>query len=178
MPADGGAARQLTNSPGEDAIPCWSQDGRWIYFYSLRTGRPEIYKIPSEGGEAMQVTRDGGQVAFESPDGKYLFFTSRAGASPVLRMPVAGGPGVQVIEEVTGRAFVTAASGIYYLDAKANTRQTTLYHYSYSTGQIRTLAVIPAVTGNGLTVSPDEQWAAYPMPVNLGSDLYMIEKFR
>ena len=178
MPADGGATRRLTDSPVEDAIPSWSQDGRWVYFHSYHTGRVEIFKVPANGGETILVTRNGGFAAFESPDGKSLYFIKSDGAAPVFRMPVAGGPEEHVIAEVTGRAFVTAASGVYFLDASASTRRTTLYHYRYATGEIRALAVIPAITGQGLTVSPDEEWAVFPIPVNLGSDLYMIEKFR
>jgi Tol biopolymer transport system component len=50
----------LTDDAGTDAIPSFSRDGAWIYFSSTRTGRPEIWKIPAEGGQLIQVTTNGG----------------------------------------------------------------------------------------------------------------------
>ena len=41
----------------------WSADGQWIYFGSTRTGRFEVWKMPSAGGPAVQVTRRGGLAA-------------------------------------------------------------------------------------------------------------------
>jgi Tol biopolymer transport system component len=60
------------HSPTNEVKPSWSHDGKWIYFSSSRTGAVEIWKIPAAGGEPIQVTRDGGYVAFESLDGKTL----------------------------------------------------------------------------------------------------------
>ena len=73
--ASGGAPRQITADPSEDVVPSWSRDGRWIYFESNRSGEGQVWKVPVEGEEpegaaAVQVTRQGGFVAFESPDGK------------------------------------------------------------------------------------------------------------
>ena len=67
--ADGGPPRRLTDDPAEDDNPRWSRDGRWIYFHSNRSGEDQIWKIPAEGGEAVQVTKQGGMggvIAFES----------------------------------------------------------------------------------------------------------------
>jgi Tol biopolymer transport system component len=49
----------------------WSRDGNWVYFVSARSGGSEVWKAPAGGGEAIQVTRNGGLEAFESPDGKF-----------------------------------------------------------------------------------------------------------
>src|SRR2546422_4241172 len=38
-------------------VPTWSRDGKWIYFSSNRTGSWQIWKVPSVGGSAIQVTR-------------------------------------------------------------------------------------------------------------------------
>src|SRR5262249_38633714 len=68
--ASGGKPRQLTNQPSSEAIPSWSHDGKWVYF-CLQTGQFQVWKVPAEGGKAVQVTRKGGLVAFESPDGRF-----------------------------------------------------------------------------------------------------------
>ena len=57
--------------------PSWSRDGKWVYFTSKRTGRYEVWKVSAEGGKAVPVTRNGGGAAFESPDGKSIYYTER-----------------------------------------------------------------------------------------------------
>src|SRR6185436_1801658 len=70
----GGEARLLTADDFENRCPSWSRDGKWIYFASRRTGRFEVWKTPAAGGSAVQVTRNGGHAALESPDGKYIYY--------------------------------------------------------------------------------------------------------
>ena len=66
----GGLPRRLTLEASLDAVPSWSGDGRWVYFGSNRAGGLQVWKVPADGGPAIQVTRNGGFAAFESPDGK------------------------------------------------------------------------------------------------------------
>ena len=54
----------------------WSQDGEWMYFGSRRSGRWEVWKVSVGGGEPIQVTQDGGQLAFESTDGRFMLYKS------------------------------------------------------------------------------------------------------
>src|SRR5262245_19732893 len=104
--AEGGQPRRLTTDPAEDIVPSWSNDGRWIYFTSNRfaeggsaegkigegrVGRLQIWKMPAEGGEAFQMTKQGGFEPVESPDGRWLYFTQDRGSSSIWRMPTAGG---------------------------------------------------------------------------------------
>ena len=59
--ADGGLPRRLTTGPP-------------IYFGSDATKRPNIWKLPVQGGPALQVTKRNGSAAFESPDGKFVYY--------------------------------------------------------------------------------------------------------
>ena len=52
--------KRITTESSEDVVPSWSNDGKWIYFASNRTGTLQIWKSPSSGGAARQVTRQGG----------------------------------------------------------------------------------------------------------------------
>jgi dipeptidyl aminopeptidase/acylaminoacyl peptidase len=58
VPSDGSApARQLTNGEARDGEPRWSPDGRWLAFTSSRAGgRPQLFLLPSNGGEAVKLT--------------------------------------------------------------------------------------------------------------------------
>jgi dipeptidyl aminopeptidase/acylaminoacyl peptidase len=78
VPSAGGDARQLTQSD-RDERPRWSPDGKAIFFLSSRDGTPEIFSIPSEGGEPTKITflSTGADDEIVSPDGKWIAFESR-----------------------------------------------------------------------------------------------------
>jgi dipeptidyl aminopeptidase/acylaminoacyl peptidase len=46
----------LTRGSSSDYLPRWSPDGRWIYFLSNRSEKTQVWKIPTFGGEAEEVT--------------------------------------------------------------------------------------------------------------------------
>ena len=71
--------RRLASSPGIDTEPVFSPDGQFIYFTSDRGGSPQIYRMPSMGGDAQRVTFDGTYNVSPriSPDGKSLAYIAR-----------------------------------------------------------------------------------------------------
>jgi Tol biopolymer transport system component/aminoglycoside phosphotransferase (APT) family kinase protein len=78
VPLDAPAARRawLTTDSAEDAAR-YSPDGGWIAFQSNRTGRLEVYLRRVTGGEAIQVSTDGGGSPRFRPDGRGLYFIGR-----------------------------------------------------------------------------------------------------
>jgi Tol biopolymer transport system component len=58
--ANGGSFHRLTSQGSDSVNASWSHDGKWIYFASNRTGQWQIWKMPSQGEDAMQLTRQGG----------------------------------------------------------------------------------------------------------------------
>jgi dipeptidyl aminopeptidase/acylaminoacyl peptidase len=52
----GAQPRRLTSDPENDNAPQWSSDSRYIYFLSSRRGSTQVWRLPSAGGEAEQVT--------------------------------------------------------------------------------------------------------------------------
>ncbi|NNF06245.1 MAG: S9 family peptidase [Candidatus Eisenbacteria bacterium] len=74
VPTDGGDARQFTSS-GKDAGGVWSEDGSEIAFIRSVEGVPQIFVMPTGGGEARALTKfpEGSIAEFKwSPDGKHL----------------------------------------------------------------------------------------------------------
>lgn len=130
----GGAPRRLTSGV-ESVIPSWSRDGRWIYFESRRSGQWRVWKTPADGGEPVQVTHSQGGAAFESADGKSLYFFSED-TKGLYRMPVSGGEEKKVAPVVNWwGAFSTTGKGVYFFsDAQ------TLQLLDEKTGVIRTVA--------------------------------------
>jgi dipeptidyl aminopeptidase/acylaminoacyl peptidase len=192
--ADGGAPRRLTNSPDNNVIPSWSHDGRWIYFASDRSGRYEVWKVSRDGGEAIQVTRAGGHVAFESPDGKYLYYTKfnpRRSAEPLFRMPAGGGEEVQVVPGVASwELFGVTSKGVYFAPPQPGAG--TIQFLDATSGKVSTLATLGMpVTGGGmfqatldkpvaggLAVSPDDAYVVWSQLDRSTSNLMLVEGFR
>lgn len=75
---DGSGARALTTSDASDSSPAFSADGRTLAFISTRSGEPQVWFLPWDGGEARKVTSwPGGVGSFLlSPDGGKLAFTA------------------------------------------------------------------------------------------------------
>jgi dipeptidyl aminopeptidase/acylaminoacyl peptidase len=56
LEAPGSAPRRLTQHSANDTHPRWSADGVSIYFLSTRTGLTQVWRLPFNGGEAVQIT--------------------------------------------------------------------------------------------------------------------------
>jgi Tol biopolymer transport system component len=182
---EGGIPRRLTIDPASDNVGTFSRDGRSIYFHSDRSGAIEVWRIPSAGGPAVQVTRGGGLAAQESWDGRHVYFARFAGGqTSIRRAPVDGGEDTEVMRGPSGwDAWAVAASGIYFLDSRQVLRgrksETTIAFFDLESG--RTLPIFrreEAILNYGISVSPDEQWilfGEYPFPQ---SELMLVENFR
>ena len=72
-----GTAQRLPTDGSEYVEARWSRDGKWIYAGSTRTGRLEVWRLPSNGGAAVQITRNGGTAASEAADG-FLYYAKAA----------------------------------------------------------------------------------------------------
>ncbi|MDQ1354797.1 MAG: hypothetical protein QG657_5106 [Acidobacteriota bacterium] len=74
---DGKGLKQLTTDPAGDNSPCWSKDGKWIYFLSTRSGSSQVWRIPAAGGKEEKVTDEPLDVGnfILSPDGSNIALT-------------------------------------------------------------------------------------------------------
>ena len=170
--AAGGAPRQLTTDPASDSLPAWSHDGNWIYFQSNRTGTLEIWKAPSQGGPASQVTRTGASSAVESPDGQWLYFV-RGGT--LYRMPTAAGD-----EQEMGKAnsFLPTSRGVYIVVKEPGGLSATLRLLPISGGAPKILGKIARPFHNGLSLSPDFKYLLFSQYDQSAADIMLVENFR
>ncbi|MGH9657845.1 MAG: TolB family protein, partial [Bryobacteraceae bacterium] len=76
--ADGSARAQLTRGEKSATQPAFSADSRFVLFLSERSGKPNLWRIPVDGGEAEALTAWKGEIsAFRvSPDGRTVAFTA------------------------------------------------------------------------------------------------------
>ncbi len=66
--------KRLTSHSGSEGSPAWSPDGNFLYFTASRSGSNQVWRLPLNGGEAVQVTDypiavNGYKI---SPDGQSL----------------------------------------------------------------------------------------------------------
>jgi Tol biopolymer transport system component/predicted Ser/Thr protein kinase len=179
--AAGGPARELTAAGMNGAQPSWSRDGRWIYFTSSRTGRFEIWRCPFPGGTAeqwQQMTTGGGWVAFESSDGRTLYYSDPISTFAVggrlHAKPLDGGPDQILAQGV--REFAVAENGIFYVGAAARDGKLPLLFYDVKSRTSRELGRV--VWAMGLTASPDGKSVLYSASLYSGKDLMLIDNFR
>ena len=71
-----GQTRMLLTEEIEHSEPRWSPDGEWISFTKNLDYQYHIFKIPAEGGEAMQLTQRGGSTAARPPQARPVECTS------------------------------------------------------------------------------------------------------
>jgi DNA-binding winged helix-turn-helix (wHTH) protein len=100
----------------ESFVPRWSRDGKWIYF----AGDSEVWKVALAGGPSIQMTHSGGFAAYESYDGKTLYYAKTRDEYPeVWEMPVSGGAEKllsPLLRPSTWANWSATESGILYLN--------------------------------------------------------------
>ncbi len=93
MDADGKNAKQITPNGSLDRKPAVTNDGRYIVFYSRRSGNWNIWRVNPDGSDLKQITFDGGSSPSVSPDSNWIFY-ERGGF--IWKVPIEGGTPVQM----------------------------------------------------------------------------------
>jgi Tol biopolymer transport system component len=173
----GGTPRRVTKSEAEHVVPSWSIDGAWIYFASNRTGAWQVWRAPSAGGTEEQVTRSGGFAAFESPDGKYLYYAKGRSATGLWRKRMPGGEEELVLEQLKPGYWgywAVVENGIYFADQIGSSSTGGIFFYDLATKKVRQIAQADkpfAVTDSAFAVSPDRRHILYTQIDQSGSDI-------
>jgi Tol biopolymer transport system component len=179
---EGGSPRRLTTETSDDVVPSWSRDGRWIYFASNRSGTQQVWKVPAEGGQAVQVTKKGGLAAFESPDGKIVYY-AKFDSPGLWRVAVEGGEETLVLDQPKAGYWdywAVVDGGIYFVNAAVVSRPT-IEFYSFATRRVRQIAAMEKEAykwSPGFAISPDGRWILYASMDHSGSDIMLVENFR
>ncbi len=88
VPLKGGQPKLITPL-GPSYLHGWSPDGRFLVYTAMRNGQYDIYRIPAEGGEEIQLTDSPGldDGPEYTPDGCFIYFNSiRSGSMQIWRM--------------------------------------------------------------------------------------------
>jgi Tol biopolymer transport system component/DNA-binding winged helix-turn-helix (wHTH) protein len=191
MPAAGGTPRILTRDMPNGGFPSFSRDGKWIYFTvrQREKGEPRIWKKPTLGGAAVQVTPNAGTLAIESPDGRDLYYLEAADRpSSLWRLPLAGGQPVKVVDGIVLGNFDVIDGGIYYIDRVSGEAgvffsdrprsEARLQYFDFATRRSTTVAHNLGTVGFGLSASRDGRTILYSRIDSSIDELMLVDNFR
>jgi Tol biopolymer transport system component len=178
----GGLPRKLNVDVKGNNLPSWSHDDAWIYFINGdEDHHPAVWKVPSGGGHAVQITQGAATSPVESPDGKYVYFSRdwwlwRVGTDGIGEQQVEGMPRLTL----SGEAWNPFGSGIYflgYIDHKA-----VVGCFDLNTKTVRPIYMLEKPLGDewmgGLPVSSDGKWLLFAQVDEQSSDLMLVENWR
>ena len=174
--AAGGDSREV--SGGHGYFPFWSLDDQWIYFASARSGLLTIWRAPSSGGPAEQVTREGGTAPRLSADGRTLFYPR---GTMIFSKPAGGGAERTVAENLLGASssYDVYGSEVFYVSRPdpADPIALELRATDVATGRTRTVSRFEGTGALGMSISPDGKTLLLGVG-KFGSDIMLAERFQ
>jgi tricorn protease len=146
VPAEHGEPRNLTHSPAtRERNPVWSPDGKWIAYWSDRSGEMQLCVAPQDGtGPDRAVTKTGAIFRYAprwSPDAKKIAFADKTWT--LWWCDVATGALTKVdhseVSDITDFAWSGDSKWLAYAWPADNTNRL-LRLYALETGKVTTLS--------------------------------------
>ncbi|HEU0032230.1 MAG TPA: protein kinase [Kofleriaceae bacterium] len=164
----GGTPRQLLDSTNHISGPRFHPDGHSVLVSSDRGGARNIWEVPVDGGEPVQITFGAGPdfSPAVSPDGRQLVFHVDVTSVPLFEIPLDGGTPRRLTPALDNIASVTRSPDGRMLAYQVTSRGRTIVKVrTIATGEERTIA-----EGNRAQFSGDGRDLVFAR----GSELYRV----
>jgi Tol biopolymer transport system component/DNA-binding winged helix-turn-helix (wHTH) protein len=178
------SVRGVVADPSEERTPSWSRDGLWIYFASKRAGSWQIWKVLTEGGAPVQITKQGGFRPVQSPDSRFVYYVKGDDVAGVWRVPSNGGEELLAFDQprsgMSGN-WEVVEGGIYFIRFdQYNHEEGAILFYDFASGRLKETAKLGRhhILGEGFTVSSDRRSFLYTVWEHPGGDIMLVENFR
>jgi hypothetical protein len=139
-----------------------------------------VCKVPAAGGPVVKVADVDGNNAFESADGKFLYYMRYAMAdvrlSGIYRIPTGVGQPEHVLDALYD-AIWPVDDGIYFVPKPDASLEYSIQFFHAASKNVQTIATFKKQIRD-LTVSPDRRWILYTQMEQSGGDLMLVENFR
>jgi len=154
--------------------PSWSPDGRFLYFGSQIKGRFQVFRMPAQGGTAVQLTYGSSSIyAQPSPDGQWIYFCKQFAPGPIWRTPldanayreemVVGPPNHPLMGQ-----YLLTNSEVIFADQGDETHPAGIRAYTVASRQVRTII---QTNGHGLGLSHDGRTLYYSQSDRSGGNV-------
>ncbi len=173
----GGQARFIATTEKALDYPAlwfnWSQDGKWIYFPAIRSGKKQTFKVAAHGGEPIPIPGlEDAQDVKESADGKFLFYRRDQG---VWRKSIIDGSLTSLIRgPVYG--FTLAATGIYFVTS--GSKGDVFEYYEFTTGRRKVMLQAEKGIMGEPSADANGRFLLFTQHEAEGADLILVENFR
>jgi Tol biopolymer transport system component len=165
----------------DSAEPAWSTEGRWFYFTGRIDGVQQIFKVPIEGGEATQLTKQGGSTPRTPSDDGRIYYSREQEIWSVSRE---GGDerrltGIPPRPVEFNDSWALSAAGIYFINPDPPRPGIDFFEF----GSARIVRIVdlpgrPVRWGGALALSPDGKRLVYSQLDGIASDIMLVENFR
>jgi Tol biopolymer transport system component len=163
-----------------NVCPSWSQDGKWVYFASRRTGEYQVWKTPAEGGSPVQVTTHGGHAPLASQDGKYVYYAKSEYANPeIWQVPVKGGVEKllsPLVRPATWASWSVVERGILFAEP-SGTGRPVVELFDFATNRVTAMGVLN-IAPFWLGATRDGKTVAFDQPGSEEDQVMLVENFR
>ena len=171
-----GRPQRLQSSQPNLSLPVWSADCRWII---ASNGRQAIYRVPSTGGPAEQLTEKRTYRALVSGS-RVIFNVAGQRGVELWSKPIDGGVETPLQGMVPLRysdSWTATPRGVYYTVSGASSAIVGFYDFvTHRAHTIRTLDGLPAALGGlGIAVSPDQRFLLYTRSDRSEGDIMMVD---
>lgn len=144
------------------------------------TSAAQIWKTPASGGQPSQVTRHGGFAAFETSDGRYLYY-AKENEPGIWWLPPSGGDEIRILPDPSPEYWgdwALSERGIYYVsDASPHPAIEFFDFASKRVSRVAELAGLPPGGDPGFAVSPDGTRIIFSQVDASAVDLMLVEHF-
>jgi len=191
MPIAGGRATRVTTGAAWDVQPRFSPDGRELAFTSDRGGGNNLWRIRTDGSNAVQVTKEDFRLLNNpawTPDGQYLIgrkhFTGERslGAGELWMYHVSGGEGLQLTKQKNDQQDLgepaVSPDGRYVYFSEDVTEGPTFEYNKNVHDTIYAIKRLDRQTGKFETLVDTAGGAVRPQPSPDGKSLAFVKRIR
>lgn len=147
----------------------WSSDGRFLWFEWNATGRPNVWRVPADGGWPVQfvISDEWTHLQDPSPDGRWVVYTQDVGGNEkpnIYLVPTSGGAPINVTRtEGVGYHSVhwlSDSSHLVFASEREEPGAYRAYFLNLTTGDVVRVAGNEGGQCAWVRTSPDGRWLA------------------
>jgi Tol biopolymer transport system component len=157
-------------------VPCWSKDGKYIYFGSNRSGTFQIWRMNADGSNPVMITKNGGFAAMVDATGESIYYAKNpALSSDIWKVPSAGGEETRITGGVYRYSFAPAPQGLYFVSAPQFQSPSSVRFLDFGTAKITDVLPVPDQVDLGLGISPKYDQLLFSKVDHSDADIMLVE---